>query len=45
MPALSKITITRLQGRLKAHVYPSNNIKISEIELGIGFPYHSASKQ
>ena len=45
MPALSKITLTRLQGRLKAHVYPSNNIKISEIELGIGLPYYSASKQ
>jgi hypothetical protein len=45
MPALSKITLTRLQGRLKAHVYPSNNIKISALSLGIGFPYYSASKQ
>ena len=45
MPALSKIVLTRRQRRLKTHVYPSNSIKISEIELGIGFLYYNASKQ
>ena len=45
MPALSKIMLTRLQGRLKTHVYPSNSIKISEINLGVGFPHYNDSKQ
>ena len=45
MPPLSKITLTRLQGRLKTRISPSNSIKISEINLGVGFPYYSASKQ
>ena len=37
MPALSKITLTRLQGRLKTHVYPSNNIKISGLNWALAF--------
>ena len=44
MPALSKITLTQLQGRLKTRMSPSNNIKTSEINLGFGFHYYSASK-
>jgi hypothetical protein len=45
MPALSKITLTRLQGRLKTRISPSNSIKISELNLGVGYLYYSTSKQ
>ena len=45
MPALSKITLTQLHERLKTGKSPSNNIKTSEINLGFGSPYYSASKQ